>query len=183
MGVGGFLKTVGKVAYPFLSTAASAGGPLGTMAAAAVGKALGIDKQDATPEGLANAMASATMDAEQRVKLIQAENDFKLQMAALGFKSEADIETIGEQDRDSARKREEVVKDKTPAVLACLAVIGLVFAISLLAFHVLPPGSESGLLVLIGGLAASYKDVYGYYFGSSAGSQGKDATIQKLASS
>ena len=159
---------LGTVA-PGLATAI--GGPLAGMAVAAIGKALGVEP---TQESVQTALAGAK--PEDLLKLKVAEQQFLKDMKALDI----DLERISASDRDSARKREAEVKDSTPRVLAYLVVcafIGVVVA-TLAGWSKV----ESVLAgTLIGYLSAKAEQVIAYYFGSSAGSKGKDATIKAMS--
>jgi len=171
-----------KKAFPYISAAASLGGPFGVMAASVVGKAIGADKvTDPSSDGISNAIASAMASPEQRQALLKAEQDFQLQMAELGYKNADDLEEIAEKDRDSARNREIQVKDWMPKALG-LAIMGgfLAAVFLLLTGHGKVESAMAGALV--GYLSAKAELVAGYYFGSSAGSAAKDATISKIAS-
>jgi hypothetical protein len=53
-------------------------------------------------------------------------------------------------------------------VLACIYMLG---------FRSLPDSGHDVLMMLLGTVAATYKDVYGYFFGSSAGSDAKTAIM------
>lgn len=64
-------------------------------------------------------------------------------------------------------------QEKTKAILAILIFFALVGCITGLYLRELPTGARDILLVLLGVVAALVKDVYGYYFGSSDGSQRK----------
>src|SRR5690349_7235112 len=112
-------KDIFRTAFPFISAAASIGGPLGTMAANAVGKAIGVDAVPANADGIADAITAATSeDPDAMLKLKQAEESFQLQMTQLGFQDAEQMESLAEKDRESARDREKSVKDKTPSILA-----------------------------------------------------------------
>src|SRR5436190_192676 len=101
-------KDIFKAAFPFISAASSLGGPLGTMAAAAVGKALSVDS--VTSDNIADTIAAATSkDPDAMLKLKQAEEDFQIQMTKLGFDQAAKIEELQAADRASARAREIAV--------------------------------------------------------------------------
>src|SRR5229473_1118049 len=90
----GFTDVLRK-SFPFISIAASMGGPLGVMAANVVGKAIGADKAPApTQDAIANVIAGAIGDPAQRAALVKAEQDFQLQMAELGYKNAEDLEQI-----------------------------------------------------------------------------------------
>lgn len=61
-------------------------------------------------------------------------------------------------------------------VLICLMFIAAVVAL----FLVEPPtGAKEALLLLIGSLSAAFGAVVTFWFGSSSGSAGKDATIKQ----
>lgn len=85
-------------------------------------------------------------------------------------------------DRVSARLRESAVKDHVPAVLATLSVVMFLSFVGLIAFGYKPDDSvRDGFWMLAGVGAKVIGDVYGYYFGSSKGSQAKDLTISRLS--
>jgi hypothetical protein len=172
MSVGDFFKTIGKVAFPFISTAAAAGGPFGVMAAQAVGRALHIDKMDSDPGSIASAMAAAMGDPAQRQALVEEEHKFQLDMAALQIKDVETLEQIAANDRRDARLREVSLKDITTRILAYLiigAFIGMCYAMLFGTMR-----AESALAgAIIGYLSAKAEQVVAYYFGSSAGSDRK----------
>src|SRR5574337_305073 len=143
MGFGGVLKTM----FPFISAAASLGGPLGSLAANAVGEAL--------------------------LKLQQAEQEFSATMARLGFENAQHLEEIAAKDRDSARAREISVRDWTPKALAVAVTLGFFALLALLLFRSVPSQSQSLLNVMVGSLGTAWIGIVTYYFGSSAGSARK----------
>ena len=173
MGAKAFLQK----AFPFLSVAATAfGGPIGAAGASILGAALG---KEVKPGDLESELTKLTMTEEGRIKAAQAEQDFKLAMEKLGFGHVEELERISALDRDSARKREIAVKDKMPLVLS-LAVNVLFFGVvTMLMFRTVPVESKDIILVLLGALTAGWKDILGYYFGSSAGSARKDDLLAK----
>ncbi len=165
--------TVLKKSFPFISAAASLGGPVGTIAASVLGKALGVDKIPATGDGISNAMAAAFADPAQRAALIQAEQQFQAQMAELGYKDAEELAATDAADRASARQREMTIKDRIPAILA----LGITSGFFLLLFIMLkfppPPASEKVMDIMLGALTTAWIAVVTYYFGSSAGSAQK----------
>jgi hypothetical protein len=171
-----------RKAFPFISAAASLGGPFGIMAANVVGKAIGADKSpDPSADSISNAIASAMASPEQRQALLQAERDFQLEMAELGYKNAEDLEKIAADDRASARNREVQVKDWMPKALGLSIMGGFLAAVFLLLTgHGKVESAMAGALV--GYLSAKAELVAGYYFGSSAGSAAKDQTISTIAS-
>jgi hypothetical protein len=95
----GFVSGIRK-AFPFISAAASLGGPFGVMAAAAVGKAIGADKPpQGTEDSITNALATAMANPDQLLALKKAEQDFQVKMNEMGL----DLEKIAADDRASAR--------------------------------------------------------------------------------
>ena len=167
-----------KSAFPFIAAAASVGGPLGTMAANAVGKAIGIEKVEATTDGIANAITAAqSKDPDALFKLQAAEQDFKLQMAKLGFDSAEKLAEVDAADRASARAREMAVKDKRPPILAIGVTAGFFSLLGLFAFRDIPNGSQTILNVLVGSLGTAWIGIVNYYFGSSSGSAAKTAIL------
>ena len=67
------------------------------------------------------------------------------------------------------------------AALSAGAVIGLGLCVYLLFYITMPDSSRDIILVVIGALVATFKDVYGYYFGSSSGSKRKTEIIKEGA--
>jgi len=63
----------------------------------------------------------------------------------------------------------EIIK----GILSLLVVIGVGVCLWLLFCYPLPQGSRDIILIVIGALVATFKDIYGYYFGSSEGSTRK----------
>lgn len=170
-------SAIGQIA-PWLA------GTFGTPAAGVAVKGLcsifGLDSASATPDSVSAAIAGATPD--QLLALKQADLKHQEFMAQLGYDSLNKLAQATVDDRDSARKREAAVKDRTPAVLAALAVVGFVGLIGVVIYGFTPAEPmRDGFWMLAGAAIATYKDVYGYYFGSSAGSHAKDATISDLS--
>ena len=63
--------------------------------------------------------------------------------------------------------------------LALLAIFGFFAALGALYYgKAVDPGQRDILLVLLGILGSVFKDVFGFYFGSSKGSKDKDAQLQ-----
>lgn len=169
-----------KKAFPFISIAAGLGGPLGNMAAGALGKALGVDKPD--PGKIPDLIADAMATPEQRLALQKAEQDFQAQMAELGYKDRETMEALAVQDRDSARNREILLRDWYPKLLATVVCV-LCFTGEFLYFrHGGPPNASPELIGrILGTLDSALILVLGYYFGSSSGSAAKTDVISKLS--
>ena len=162
-----------KKSFPFISAAAGLGGPMGSIAAALVGKAIGVDKVSNTPDGISNAIAGAFADPAQRQALIQAEQHFQMQMAELGYKDAEELAATNASDRASARGREIALKDKIPALLAIIVTLGFFGVLWYMLTHQVPPASHDTMLLLLGSLGSAWTGIIAYYFGSSAGSAEK----------
>lgn len=163
-----------KKMLPMLGTAVA--GPLGGMALEAIGNVLGV--KDATETNITKALSTAT--PEQFVALKKAEQDFQVRMQELGFNNVKDLEAIAAADRDSARKREIAVHDKTPAILAYTVTIGFFGVLGYVLMEGTPEKGGDALLVMLGSLGTAWAGIIAYYFGSSAGSAKKDVTIANL---
>lgn len=162
-----FLK---KIA-PWIGAAATGNVPaLVAMAANSIGGVIG-KKVDANPSAIAAAVAGASPD--QLLALQKEDHDFQARMQQMGFQEITDLAKIQADDRASARNMQIQVRSQTPNVLSALAVVSLLGCIGLVAFVPLPDKSMDAILILLGVVAGSYKDVYAYYFGSSAGSDRK----------
>lgn len=170
-----------KKAFPFISAAAGLGGPLGTMAATAFGKAIGVDGVAANQDGMSDALTAAmSKDPDVMLKLKQAEQDFALQMQELGFKQVDDLLNMDVADRANARAREVAVRDNTPKILAYGVVALAAGAEGYMLIHGIKTVDPSAAVIvgrILGTLDTALVMVLSYYFGSSSGSQAKDATI------
>ena len=167
---------VSKLA-PMVGTAL--GGPLGGAAGALLASALGTKNAD--PDSIQQAIASGALTPDQITALQQAEMAFKAQMTALGFQNEKDLANIEFEDRDSARKLAESTHDWTPRLLAYGVTIGFFGLLWFLTRHEVAQASRDLMNIMIGTLGSAWVSVITYYFGSSAGSRDKDATINKLS--
>lgn len=180
MGIKGILGGIGKISFPFIAAAATGGSaPLIGMAAQAVGKALGLDKVEATQDGIEKVISA---DPDALLKLKQADQEFQLAMEKLGFDSIEKLAEIDADDRASARAREIAVKDSTPRVLAFLVTIGFFGLLAWLAVKPVPDMSKDIIIAMVGVLGTAWIGIVNYFFGSSSGSSSKSATIDKLLS-
>lgn len=170
-------KEVVKVVAPWIGAVATGGVPaLVGVAAQQISAAFGVDVKP-TVDGIASVITDAT--PEQLTALKQAENSFQLEMQKLGFDNLQSLETIAAGDRDSARKRQIELKDRTPAILSYAVVICFALVIyALLAYNVTVDDKlRDVVMVLIGTLASAFTQVLNFYLGTSASSQLKDQTI------
>lgn len=112
-------------------------------------------------------------DPETAIKL-----EMQVKQAVMDFQRQL-LEMEG-NDRDSARKREMTVKDKTPAILAYGITAGFFGIVWYMMVNEIPTESQRILDMLLGSLITAWTGVIAYYFGSSAGSAAKHDMINKL---
>lgn len=175
-----FLDQAADILETVAPTVATAfGGPLAGQAVQFIEKALGLTpsgSMDDRQAAAAQAIVMATPD--QMLALKKMEVDFQTHMADLGV----ELEKMAAGDRDSARKREVEVKDRTPAALALLLTAGFFGVLATMIWHGLPKdtaGSEA-MLTMLGSLGTAWIMAMTYYFGSSSGSEAKNRIIASL---
>jgi hypothetical protein len=148
-------------------------GPLGGVAASALGDLLGVS--DATQVKIEDAIRAGQLTPEQLSKIKELELKYQadeqergFRYAELAFKTEE----LAVTDRDGARKRESDVKDNTNRILA-YTIVGSFIAVvgaTLMGYAKI----ESVLAgTLVGYLSAKAEQVLAYYFGSTSGSSRK----------
>lgn len=89
-------------------------------------------------------------------------------------------EQVFAQDRESARKREIEVKDKTPRQIAWVSFIGFFSILLVLMFVHIPATAKDALLIMLGTLAGIVTSITAYYYGSSSGSSRKSEIIDRM---
>jgi hypothetical protein len=156
------------------------GGPFAGLAVGTLVKALGISTEGKDPVAtIQTALTTGQLSGDQILALKQAELDLQKHLADNGIQ----LEQISANDRDSARKREEVVKDHTPTVLAYLLTVGFFGTLSFMMLGEIPATGHDVLLIMIGSLGTAWTGMIAYYYGSSAGSKAKDDVIGKALGS
>jgi hypothetical protein len=169
-----------KAVAPWLFTAASTllPGPLAT-AAQKVGEAIGKDvKPDV--QAIAEAVAGATPEQLQAIKA--ADQQYALAMQKAGFEHAEDLLKMNFDDTANARAREIAVRDNTPKILAYGVSILVLLCEGFMLLHGIPKTVDPVIAGrILGTLDSALILVLGYYFGSSRGSQEKDATIANLS--
>jgi len=165
------LKSFGPLIGTIAPTIATAlGGPLAGMAVRAVSSAL-FGHENGTEADVLAAMGQATPDQLSALKKIDA--DFAVQMKSLDI----DLERISAADRDSARNMQIETRDWIPRALAVGVTAGFFGILLWILIYGLPESGKESLLLLLGALQAAWTGIVSFYFGSSAGSQKKDAMI------
>jgi hypothetical protein len=166
-----FFKTFGPLIGSVAPTLARAlGGPVAGMAVTAISNAL-FGHENGTPENIANALANPTGDQLAALKKIDA--DFKAQMKSLDI----DLERIAAGDRASARDMQKENKDWIPRALAIGVTVGFFSIMIYMLVYGLPTSGNEAILLLLGALQTAWGGIIAFYFGSSSGSQKKDAMI------
>ncbi len=166
-------KSVVRSVAPILGTVISGGNPLVGMGIKVLSNTL-LGKEDGTEDEISAAIQNAT--PEKLLELQTADNAFKLEMSKLGL----DEKKLAFDDADSARKREMVVKDKTPAVLAYLTT--LMFSAALVGLYMvpIPDPNKATVYLMLGSLGTVWITAMQYYHGTSRSSAKKDDMIQGL---
>lgn len=156
--------------------AAALGGPLAGMAVSQLESFFGLDQGATQVDDAALTKAVLGMSPEVAANMRKADQDFEARMKQL------DIDVIGlaEKDRESARAMQIQTRDITPRVLAAVVCAGLFGLLTIMAFHDLPTANHDAMMLLLGALNSAFGAVVGFYFGSSAGSQAKDAVIKDM---
>ncbi len=140
-------------------------------------KALGlIPTHDREANKRAFNKALATASPEQLVALKEAEIKYTSKMKQMDL----DLEQVLANDRDSARKREIAIKDKTPQIVGVLLMFGFFSLLGTLMFVDIPPKNQQVLHIMLGSLGTMATAVANYYFGSSSGSKSKDDKIARM---
>jgi hypothetical protein len=165
-----FKKLLGVVA-PTLATAM--GSPVAGMAVKFALSKLGIDEAEGE-DGLSKFLQSADPEALAKIKEVDAKLDVELK------RLDIDLEKIHAADRNSARNREIKTGDHwTLRILSIIAIVMFGVALYMLTNSEVNESVKNIVYLMIGGLIGNVNQVYGYYFGSSAGSKAKTASMVK----
>lgn len=195
--LGDVFSSLAKGVAAFAPTLATMlGGPMAGAAVTAIEGALGL-KAGAGPQACLDAITNAKLTGDQIVAMQKANleheekiKELQIDLAKINAAHQEAFAQDDVQDRASARGREMAVRDSTPRQLAWIVIggfltVSLAQLVGMVAFAdqiaKIPP--QGWLLIgnISGYLANEAKQAGSYYFGSSAGSQAKDATISKLA--
>jgi hypothetical protein len=124
---------------------------------------------------LASAISGATPD--QLLAMKKADQDYAVQMATLGFKDTESLASLNVQDRVSARLMQTETKSYTAPALAIFITLGFFSILAAMMLIAIPPAAHDALMLMLGALGTAWISVVSFYFGSSAGSQKKDALL------
>lgn len=169
-----------KTVAPTLATAAL--GPFGPLAGGLISAALGTSTGD--DKAAETALLTATPD--QLLALTKANQDFQVQMKQLGITEEK----LTFDDIANARAMQIATRDPTARQIAWLVIGGfIIFTLLLAAAIIFMPDNVAKistaawtlLTTLLTFLASESKAAGSFFFGSSASSQTKDATLAEIA--
>lgn len=162
-----------KTVAPWIGTAL--GGPLGGLAVDAASKALGLN--ESTTDSLKAAIQGAT--PEQMLALKTADQNFALQMQALGFKQVTDLESIAAADRKDARDMQKATRSPVPAILSISVTVGYFGILAGMMTNVLKVSDSQALLLMLGSLSTAWGMVMAFWFGTTRGSEVKTELLAK----
>jgi hypothetical protein len=160
-----------KAILPWIGTAIA--GPLGGMAVKFFADKLGVPAEKA--EDISQWLRGAS--PEDLLKAKNADQEFQVKMAEIGFKQVYDLEALSVQDRISARDREIRTGDKTTQTLAWVYSGGYFVLLGFTMLQPFPPANSDVLNALLGVLSAAELAIVQYYFGSSKGSSEKNEAL------
>jgi hypothetical protein len=145
-------------------------GPLGGIAVAAIGNAIGVDSP--TQDKIAKAFTAGQLTPEALEKIKLLELQFQNDEAERGFKySELEF-----KNADSARQMQIATHSRMPAVLTGMVTVGFFGILSLMFFHPELRGNEI-VMVMVGQLSAVWAGCVSFYTGTTFGSANKNALL------
>lgn len=158
---------------PYLG--AALGGPLGGAAVGMIADALSLD--DKSEASIKNALQGITPDQVAAIKA--ADQQFQVRMRELDIDSVTKIEALAVSDRDSARKREISVGDRTPQILVFAILVAWIIANVFLFSTPIPEGNKELLSRALGSLDTLLGLAFAYFYGSTAGGKLKSELLAK----
>ncbi len=153
---------------PTIATAI--GGPLGGIAYEVISKVMGVSQDDAK-----QMLETGKLSSDQIAQVKQAEIELKKTEETLGL----DFAQLTVEDRKSARDMQAATKSWIPGFLAVFITAGFFGILLAMMYGQVQKGNE--IMIMLGSLGTAWAGVVSFYFGSSASSQNKDATIHNLS--
>jgi len=159
------------------TVASAALGPLGGLAVAAIGDALGLES--ATKDKIADAFTKGQLTPEAIERIRTLELQFQNDEKERGFKY-AELEykdhELVVKDRDSARQMQIATHSKMPAVLTIMVTIGF-FGV-LVGLLMMPELKANEIvLVMVGQLSAVWGACVAFYVSTTYSSANKNALL------
>jgi hypothetical protein len=137
------------------------------MAISGLESALGVSGDD-----IQKTIETNKLTADQVAAIQQAEIALKAKAQELGL----DFAKLSNDDRASARDMQKNVKSWIPPFLAASVTVGFFGILVALMSGKIEQAAEVD--IMLGSLGTAWTGIIAFYFGSSAGSQAKDAAIQ-----
>jgi hypothetical protein len=156
------------------SLASAFGTPLAGLATSAICQALGLTPKanaDETQTDIQMKLAGAS--PTDLLALKNAEQQFQKDMKSLDI----DLEKLQVEDRANARDMQVKTRSWAPPALAAIVTVGFFGVLFGMLAGSFSSKESPELLILIGSLGTAWGMIISFYFGSSWGSQSKDATI------
>jgi len=113
--------------------------------------------------------------------LKKADQDFALQMQALGFKEITDLEAIAAGDRKDARAMQVAKPSPVPAVLSLLVTIGYFSVLIGMMTGKFTVSDSQALLIMLGSLGTAWGGVMAFWFGTTRDSSRKTELLAQSA--
>jgi ABC-type dipeptide/oligopeptide/nickel transport system permease component len=154
---------------PLLGTAIA--GPFGGIAASFIADKLGVPEK--TVKAVSEAISADKLTPDQVAQVKLAEIDFKKWMTENDLKADQ----LAVQNTQGARDMQTAVRSNIPGTLAIVIVSGFFAILICMMLGLLKVSDQQSLLILLGALSAGFGSVLNFYFGSSHGSQNKDALL------
>lgn len=172
-----FGKVLKNIAPTLADTLISAvpGGPLVKSALKAIAGAFGLadDSEASVREALQK------MTPADALAITRADQQFALDKIREQNRAIESLELLASTDRDSARKRETLVKDMTPRNLAYALTVGFFGVLVGVIVWGYPVNARESVMQLINTLNVVWIGCMAYYFGTTANSGKKDEVIAR----
>lgn len=152
---------------PLIGTALA--GPFGGVAASFIAEKLGLDTKDV--KAVTDVLANTKLTPEQVAQVKAAELDMQKFMADNQIKREQ----LQVDNTNGARTMQAAIRSWVPAFLAVVVTSGFFSILLALMFNKVE--KSDALLVMLGSLGTAWAAIINFYFGSSDGSQRKDAIL------
>jgi hypothetical protein len=143
------------------------------MAVNAIADSFGLT--DKTTDAIRQAISGAT--PEQMLALKTADQNFALQMQALGFKQVADLEALAAGDRKDARAMQTANKSWVPAALSVIITVGFLGLLTGMMTDYLHANDNQAMLIMLGALGVAFGQVMNFWLGSTSSSSRKTEII------
>lgn len=113
--------------------------------------------------------------------LKNADQQFALQMQALGFKQVTDLEAIAAGDRKDARAMQVSKPSPVPAMLSFLVTVGYFGILVGMMTGKLVVSDSQALLIMLGSLGTAWGGVMAFWFGTTRDSSRKTELLAQSA--